>query len=768
MTDLEKMILESRHAYKEIHPHLDDCAETRWLNKKVLEYRVLDECNDLSKLTFTGAGTVEISEARAHTGNKSVMMTCNTDIDGIHPRPTNTLKLSFNEEDWRKYNRISVWVYPESVGFQNFYFHFSLANKNSRGHLHAPSLTPNTWNHIVWEIGTVERDAVLGLSMTPYMMGTPPEAEPIIKVFFDDIRLEVVESDYELGWNIDDRIAFSHSGYPTKGKKIALTQKAEAKEFTLLNANDEVVYTGELTKDVTDLGEFYKMDFSSVTKAGEYYIKVDNRQTKAFVINDNPYERAIWKSINFLRLLRCGDDVINVHSPCHLNTYTTHPDGRLLPSHGGWHDAGDVSQFEICTAEMAHAIIHLAEKFTEKNPRLAERLLEEARWGINWLLRTRFGDGYRALAVHYSIWKKNVIKNKDAFVTNNVAENGPFENFLAAAAQAAAAKAFITEDAIFADWCLRAAEEDFRFGVEGHEQGLFTKRWGPMPDSQVYGAAALAAAELYAVTKDDKYLVFGDRFAAKVLACQQSEIPNWEHPLRGFFYEDPKHEKLLVFEHRGHEQTPVHGLTRLLEVKPDHPNAKHWMKGVTLYQEYIIDTKDLIAPYNLLPAHVYEADKLNMDRFTIPATHGTKEEGFAAFKRQIAHGIKLNPNIYLRRLPIAIQRRGFHATLLSKTKAVSAIANLLNDEELKQVAFDQLEWIMGKNPFATSSMYGEGYNYHPLYVAFSRQMVGALPVGFETLADTDEPYWPVANNAVYKEIWGHTTGKFLWVLADLI
>ena len=65
-------------------------------------------------------------------------------------------------------------------------------------------------------------------------------------------------------------------------------------------------------------------------------------------------------------------------------------------------------------------------------------------------------------------------------------------------------------------------------------------------------------------------------------------------------------------------------------------------------------------------------------------------------------------------------------------------------------------------------MYGEGYNYHPLYVAFSKQMVGALPVGIETIGNDDLPYWPTYNNAVFKEIWGHTTGKYLWVLADII
>ena len=95
------------------------------------------------------------------------------------------------------------------------------------------------------------------------------------------------------------------------------------------------------------------------------------------------------------------------------------------------------------------------------------------------------------------------------------------------------------------------------------------------------------------------------------------------------------------------------------------------------------------------------------------------------------------------------------------------IAKVFADEKLFQIAIDQLEWILGKNPFAASTMYGEGHHCHPLYVAFSKQIVGALPVGIQTKGYDDEPYWPTITNAVFKEIWGHTTGKFLWVLADL-
>jgi hypothetical protein len=597
---------------------------------------------------------------------------------------------------------------------------------------------------------------------------------PIIKVYFDDIQLQKVEPDYVEGWNVDERIAYCHSGYFCNAEKVAISQRAEDKYFNILNDKNQVIFTGDVELKRSEIGDFFEFDFSALTIPGDYYLQIGERRTEVFTISDEAYSSSIWKSLNFLRMLRCGDDVSEVHSPCHLNCYTMHPDGRFVPNHGGWHDAGDVSQFEICTAEMIHGLLDLHQSVKASDEILKERLLEEARWGLNWLLRTRFGDGYRALAVHYSIWRKNIIKNSDAFkidnpiFKNNLAENGPFENFCAAAAEAVGARLFQDIDPVFADWCRRCAEEDFRFGVEGYKNGVFTKRWGKGPEVQVCGEGAFAAAELYALTGDESYLLQGDEYAIVVLACQQQTYPKWEKPLCGFFYEDKEHTTYLTYEHRGHEQTAVQGLSRLYEVAPHHPHCIKWKKGLELYRQYILDTCHVVSPYNLLPAQIYEFDKLNLERFTIPSKWGTDEEIMSSFKNQIESGIKLNEGVYLRRLPVAIQRRGYHATLLSKAKGVTCVAKVLKDDKLMQVGINQLEWILGKNPFDSSSMYGEGHNYHPLYVAFSRQIVGALPVGFKTLDNFDRPYWPVSNNAVFKEIWGHTTGKYLWVLADLI
>ncbi|MCL1973763.1 MAG: glycoside hydrolase family 9 protein [Bacteroidetes bacterium] len=755
----------SCYVHPDLTEELSECAETRWLNKKVEDFKTIFSGDQKEKVTVSGRAALEASREILHEGKNCLCLVTDTKIENIQPRPGCTVDIRLDQMDLSAYNRISAWIYPQATGFQNFYFHFSFGNPG-KTQLHAPSLIPNRWNQVTWEVVDIERNAVEKLSISPYLGGCPPEALPTLKVYIGEIRAEKVEPDDDFGWELKDRIAYCHSGYLPTMKKVAIVQNAAENHFRLYDLKNSVVYEHPVKKQTTPFGIFFELDFSDFNTCGAYYLKIDERKTPVFFIDKQALDAPVWKSMHFLHQLRCGEEVVGVHSACHLNCKVTHSQTQAtVPSFGGWHDAGDLSQFEICTAEMAQAILELALKVKHRDQCLYQCLLEEGKVGISWLLRTHFGDGHRALAVSYGMWRDNVLQPDNESVKRSASENAPFENFLASSACAVAARVYQEVDSIFADWCLRTAEADFHFAKEGYANGLYSVRWGSNIDAQVCGAAAFAAAELYVLTGKAEYAAMGAGYAKTILACQQCDYPDWKVPIRGFFYEDPAHSKMLTYEHRGHEQSPIQGLARLYELIPDYPERYQWKRGLELYAEYIRKTCALANMYHLLPAHIYELEKLNMERFTGSANNNTALSGL---QEQIKTGIKLSDQVYLRVFPIAVQRRGFHATLLSKAKAVSLIGRVLNDPELLQIAMNQLEWILGKNPFASSTMYGQGHNYHPLYVAFSRQISGSLPVGIKTKGDADLPYWPVINNAVYKEIWGHTTGKFLFVLADII
>ncbi len=769
MNDYKTLAKLTNYARKEIKDDdISRSAHFRWLNKKVEDTKCIFSMNEnnLNKISHPASGTLELSNAHYQ---QSLLLSTNIDVENVRPRPSAGIILDVSNNnkgiDIRAFNRVKFNIYLEAIGIQNVYFHFMLGNDNTKL-VHTLSVYANKDNTVMWEIDDVDRDDVKRIIITPFLFGCPSEALGHIKIYISDIKVEKVKRDYDLGFNLEDRIAYSHVGYFKNAKKIALVSILNKKEFNIVDENDNIVFSNEATDESNDLGTFYALDFSNFKKKGKYAIIWDNNRSPYFEISDNPYLLSELKSMNFLRSLRCGEDIPGVHSACHLNCRTIDNEGNSVPNFGGWHDAGDLSQFEIPTAEMTHALADLA--FVTNDVELKERIKEEAKVGSDWLLRTTFHNGNRALAITYKLWRDNLLMADNKDVCASVAENGPFENFLSAAALASMARLYKEEYPIYSDWCLRTAIEDYKFACLGYKEGIYTKRWGTNIDSVVCGHGITAAIEIYKMTADNEYLEQAKKYAKVVLKCQQSTYPNWDKPIRGFFYEDPKHNYMLTYEHRGHEQSPIQGLCNLYKTLPNDPDSKKWLKGIKLYKEYILSTLFATKPYGMLPGHVYDINKLNMERFTSGGWVKDNIEGLAYLQKEASTGIKLAEGVYLRRFPIAIQRRGFHATLLSKTKALSEVAIALNDKKLMQIAIDQLEWILGKNPFAASTMYGEGYNYHPLYVAYSRQMIGSLPVGIMTKGDLDLPYWPTYDNAVFKEIWGHTTGKYLWVLSDIL
>lgn len=112
--------------------------------------------------------------------------------------------------------------------------------------------------------------------------------------------------------------------------------------------------------------------------------------------------------------------------------------------------------------------------------------------------------------------------------------------------------------------------------------------------------------------------------------------------------------------------------------------------------------------------------------------------------------------------------RGHFGTILPQAQSLGRAAFLRRDPESAKLALHQLEWIVGRNPFSQSTMYGEGYDFTPLYTPSSGDIVGALPVGIQTRAESDIPYWPMQSTWTYKEVWVHPVSQWIGIMHDLI
>jgi hypothetical protein len=203
---------------------------------------------------------------------------------------------------------------------------------------------------------------------------------------------------------------------------------------------------------------------------------------------------------------------------------------------------------------------------------------------------------------------------------------------------------------------------------------------------------------------------------------------------------------------------------KLAEAFPYHRDWMKWYTAVTLYSEFQKAGARTTEPYGVLPSYVYH-DKEYLQRPDSGALHGETRE---AFQAQVLEGMPMGAGYYLRAFPVWFARQGNYGSLLSQAKALSAAARLRRDKDAQDLAQKQAQWVVGRNPFVQSTMYGEGYDFAQQYSVSSGDFVGSLPVGMQSRGARDVPYWPSQNMYVYKEVWVHPSARWLWLMEDLM
>jgi len=724
-------------------------ADARWLAKPVLQNRALDDMEDPATWQHRGAGTMTFAGEHVRAGKQSLRMTVPTrgDKPSRDGRPWGecAVRRVVSGEDWAAFNRLSIWVYPDMRGHKVGSVVIRLHNDGvekvpgrfTDGSMHYALVRPGEWNRVVWEIDHLARDKVVGVDLMYRQQGSEPGAAETVAIDFDQLELQKVEPDYYEGWGVwPGRIAHSHTGYALRGTKTAIASDLKADAFRVEEAATGKVVLERPVKSVkTDLGQFQVLDFTALAAAGTYRLRAGSAVTPPFRVADDVWRETIVKSLNFFYTERCGHAIAGVHDVCHADWRVRHGE-RMLPMNGGWHDAGDLSQGLINTGEAVYAMFSLAERLAPTDPALAARMQAEAIWGLDWVETTRFGDGFRASWGTMDYWSDGVIGTVDDAVAE--ARDGAADNFTGAIASARGARTLVKTNPERAKKSLEIAKADWQFGLDRLKSS----------HPEVVSAGVLASVELFRATGEKRFAEKATELARILMDCQQREYPaGWAIPLVGYFHTSPKKDNPLTHAHRGHDQAAVVALAALCDALPEHADWMRWYSAVALHAEYLRAAAALNEPYGTFPAGVYAASGNN--------------------KAQATQGVKLSETHYLRRFPIWGDMRGHYGILLSQTKAMSAAARLRGRPELADVCHRQLEWVVGRNPFAQSTMYGEGHDYAPQYTAMSGDLVGSLPVGIQSRKDRDVPYWPVTNCWNYKEVWVHPSSRWLFAMADL-
>lgn len=763
-------------------------VETRALKKKVLSAAPLWNGDSLTPWSFEGDGSVTLSP------DKSLLLTTESVSDHWPESEVRAVdaqagdyatfgsyvaKLNVTGIDSKESNRLMFQIKPTCEGLHSPIVRVGFVNSGavkipdaySREGFNAINLKNFEWNTCVWEIGSIAHDCLTEVSFTVHRYGKEVSGGDDLHFELRGIELQKVEEpDVVLGWQCQKgSVSFSTTGYWADGKKTAVANTAE-KEFEILNAQTkDVAFKGEIRKVENQKGSFSLIDFSALTIPGCYQIRFGGTLSESFEISSNIADNAVWKIINFLYCERCGYPVPGKHGTCHGDVFAEH-NGVTLAYQGGWHDAADVSQQTVQSAEILHAILETANHVKDKNKPLYLRLLEEAQWGIDFILRTRFGDGYRITGAGIRRWTDGKIGNMDDCPAR--VHNHSFENFLISGVEAYAATVLADIDAQLAWKCADAAKEDFQFAVERFEQIGMDE-----PDlrehacsaslSQYYAAASWAASQIYRVTDCEKYAGYAAKYADSLLDCQENGELGL--PISGFFFRDESKKQIVHFSHQSREQIFMQALEAVCATQLDNSRRGNWENGMKRYGAYLKGLMEYTAPYGMIPAGVFalkEADDEKTFNVIHPRVDYDREK--ENYKRQVEGGILIANGYYVKCFPVWFSYRGNSAIHLAMGKAASIIGTYFKDKELIEIAREQIYWTLGKNPFGQSLMYGEGSNYGQQYTALLGETVGEMPVGTQTQGNGDAPYWPPANIATYREVWTTPPGRWLWIAADLV
>lgn len=231
------------------------------------------------------------------------------------------------------------------------------------------------------------------------------------------------------------QISINQVGYLSNQPKVALLLNApEYLEKSRLPALHQVqlvdatsqktvlsINTSNRFQDTASGDSIQKVDFTSFRKPGRYYLKFGDLQSYPFEIGQDVYKEPFKKLLRSYYLQRCGialeDPVTGIrHPPCHLadgkiaHQDKFHAAGKQIASIGGWHDAGDYGKYVATTAVTVGRLLSLFEQYPnqfkdgqltipESGNRIPD-LLDEVEVGLEWMLTMQRQDGavYRKLS----------------------------------------------------------------------------------------------------------------------------------------------------------------------------------------------------------------------------------------------------------------------------------------------------------------------------------------------------------------------------------
>ena len=517
----------------------------------------------------------------------------------------------------------------------------------------------------------------------------------------------------------EPRLLVDQVGYELTASKQAVVSADAAEslhEFQVIDASDDKpVLTGTLQDSgpVAKWGDqhYWRADFSALKTPGRYYLRMLDHGTcvrsDEFLVQDNVFERNTFSNVVYYFKGQRASGLID-----EADRHLPRPDGKpgTLDIHGGWYDAtGDygihlshqnptsyfnTQQVPLVVWSLLRSWQQLDARHDQNFSQYLRRLLDEGLFGADFLVRDKRPDGsfYQSIdapgigklpqdrAIGDPNWRTQ-IKTSANDTTQRVDKpaRGPHAyeaSFRAGGGVAIAALALASTMDVDGEFkrqdYLRTAEDAYRF-LDAHNKELINDGVENIVDDY---CALLAATELYRATHDDVWRKAADQRAGNLMArltthYGQQDYWRADSGARPFF-------------HPTDAGLPVVALLEYASI------------ATPAQQKIVRDAVRRSLAYEL---HV--TDDVN------------NPFGYARQLVRMGNGTVRTAFFFPHDTEAAPWWQGENARLASLAAAARMAAPLFADDpgfrsQLENYAWNQLHWILGRNPYDTSMLMGSG------------------------------------------------------------
>jgi len=334
-------------------------------------------------------------------------------------------------------------------------------------------------------------------------------------------------------------IKVNQIGFLLDGSKYALVSgfedELQISEDTIYDirdiSNDRSVFEGRLslveTYDQHDSGEkIFKADFSSLEKAGDYYIAIDSGgidRSPVFRLGDDVFMPLMVDAARYFYYQRSGIELTKEYCPDYPRKDLTPQDvSAVFDSNEnskrnvtkGWYDAGDLGKYvssgSTALSDLFWAYEFYPSLFVDNQLDIPESgngvpdILDEARWEIEWIIKMQdpgSGGFYaRVQSDNDSDVTKRIVRDREGNRTNIRPTD---DTACAAAVLAHSYLLFLEYDQAFAERCLHLACKAWDY-LDRNPHNIKSPN-GPYSVDDDRADRLWASASLFRATHEQKY-----------------------------------------------------------------------------------------------------------------------------------------------------------------------------------------------------------------------------------------------------------------------